>query len=119
VLLFIVAPVLLGQQVIENESRPLAKNAGRVLQLKACWNISDEGGAFFLKYPYQLQIASDGSVFVADAGQFLKFSAEGRFSDSFYLGPGRALLGVRGDDIYVTEKSADDTIVLVKYKIVG
>jgi hypothetical protein len=46
------------------------------------------------------------------------FDIEGRFSDSFYLGPGRTLLGVRGDDIYVTEKSVDDTIVLVKYTIV-
>ena len=45
------------------------------------------------------------------------FSMDGKFLDSFYLGPGRTLLRVEPDHIFVTEKTADETLALVKYKI--
>jgi hypothetical protein len=46
------------------------------------------------------------------------FDENGRFVDSFFVGAGRSLLKVQGDVIFVIEKEEDDSIRLVKYKIV-
>jgi hypothetical protein len=95
---FLAIPIVLvfsllasSQQVIENPEKPLAKNAGRVLDLKEVWRITDEGGQFYFKYPYSLKIAPDGSIFLAELEQFLKFSSEGKFVKNLYKkgqGPG-------------------------------
>ena len=80
-----------AQTIIENSDKPLAKNAGRVLKLQEIWRITDEGGQLFLKYPRDLKVAQDGSIFLADQTQFLKFSAEGKFIKNLYKkgqGPG-------------------------------
>lgn len=80
-----------AQQIIENPEKPLAKNAGRVLELKEVWRITDETGQFYFKIPGQLQIASDGTIFLSDEGQFLRFSSEGKFIANLYHkgeGPG-------------------------------
>src|SRR4030066_326691 len=66
-------------QVIENAAKPKAANAGRILQLTDLWKITDDGGQFFFRHPHSLQVADDGSIFVADADQLLKFSLEGKF----------------------------------------
>jgi WD40 repeat protein len=47
------------------------------------------------------------------------FSIDGKFLDSLYLGPGRDLLKVDPDTIFVSEKNPDETISVVKYKIIG
>jgi hypothetical protein len=88
--LFLVAP-LAAQNIIDNPSKPLAKDAGRVLQLTEAWRITDESGAFYFKYPRNLQIADDGTIFMIDAEQFLKFSPDGTFLKNLYKkgqGPG-------------------------------
>jgi hypothetical protein len=80
-------------QVIENPAKPSAKDAGRVLQLTEVWRISDESGEFYFKYPRELKIADDGTIFLADAEQFLKFSADGKFLGNLYRkgqGPARS-----------------------------
>jgi hypothetical protein len=79
------APVV-AQDIIENPDKPLAKDAGRVLELRDEWVISDEGGDFYFAYPQNLQVADDGSVFVADEKQLLKFSPDGRFIKNLYKG---------------------------------
>jgi hypothetical protein len=83
--------ILLSQQVIENPEKPLAKNAGRVLKLQEVWRINDDSGEFYFKYPSQLQIAADGSIFLSDTEQFLRFSADGKYLKNLYKkgeGPG-------------------------------
>src|SRR4030065_204003 len=75
--------VLIAQEVVENPAKPKAANAGRILQLTEVWKITDDGGEFYFKYPRNLQIAEDGSIFVADAEQLLKFSPEGKFLKNF------------------------------------
>jgi hypothetical protein len=60
-----------AQAIIENPATPLAKNAGRVLKLREVWRITDEGGAFYFKSPHNLQIAKNGSIFIADREQLL------------------------------------------------
>jgi len=80
-----------AQNIIENPARPLAKDGGRVLRLAEVWRITDESGEFYFKYPHDLKIAEDGSIFVADVDQFLKFSAEGEFLKNLFKkgqGPG-------------------------------
>ena len=45
------------------------------------------------------------------------FDKDGRFLDSFYLGPGRTLMAVREDAVYCQEKNEDEAIAIVKYRI--
>jgi hypothetical protein len=99
-----------SQQVIENPEKPLAKNAGRVLELKEIWRIKDESGEFFFKYPYQLQVAGDGSIFLADEGEFLRFTPDGKFIKNLFKkgeGPGEISSGftyfVRGGDLFIRD----------------
>ena len=78
-------------QILENPAKPLAKDGGRVLKLAEEWRITDEAGAFFFKYPYGLQVAGDGSIFLADQKELLHFSSEGRFIKNVFRqgqGPG-------------------------------
>jgi hypothetical protein len=104
------AMTLLSQQIIENPERPMAKNARRVLELKEIWRIKDESGEFFFKYPYQLQVAGDGSIFLADEGEFLRFTPDGKYIKNLFKkgeGPGEISSGftyfVRGDDLFIRD----------------
>ena len=80
-----------AQTVGENPAKPAAKDAGRVLKLTEVWRISDESGEFYFKYPHDLKIAEDGTIFIAEDGQFLKFAPGGKFLKNLYKkgqGPG-------------------------------
>ncbi len=91
ILIWILFVPLMAQEIIENPDKPQARDAGRVLELRDEWVITDESGAFYFKGPYNLQVAEDGSVFIADEKQLLKFSANGRFLKNIYKqgqGPG-------------------------------
>jgi hypothetical protein len=100
-------------QVIENPAKPSAKNAGRVLKLAEALRITDESGEFFFKYPHDLKIAEDGSIFLAEAEQFLKFSADGKFLGNLYRkGQGPGEIGrefdyfVRGHDLFIQDMNS-------------
>ena len=92
--LIVVATVMLfgnPQQVIENAAEPEAKNAGRVLELKEEFRITDEQGDFYFQNPENIKLAPDGSLFLADEEQLLKFSSDGKFLKNLYRtgqGPG-------------------------------
>jgi len=66
-------------QIIENPSEAAAKDAGRLLKLIEVWRINDETGGFFFKRPANFRIADDGSIFIADSDQLLRFSSDGKF----------------------------------------
>ena len=88
---FVGFSALSAQTVIENPATPLARNAGRVLQLEEIWRITDESGEFYLKHPGNLKYAADGSFFLTDEGQFLHFTAEAKFIKNIFKkgqGPG-------------------------------
>jgi hypothetical protein len=68
-----------GQQLIENTNTPLAKNAGRILKLQEIWRINDDGGNYYFRFPKDLGVSADGSVFIADEDELLKFSSEGKY----------------------------------------
>jgi hypothetical protein len=80
-------PLVAGlAQIVENPAKPTAKNAGRVLNLTEVWRITDKGGEFYFQSPRRLQIAFDGTIFVADEKEFLRFSADGKFLKNIYKG---------------------------------
>ena len=110
--LLAVTPIAFGQ-VVENPAKPKAKNAGRTLQLTEVWKIKDDEGGFFFKYPNSLQVADDGSIFVADADQLLKFSPEGTFLKNLYKkgqGPGEIGLYftyyIHGRDLFIQDMNS-------------
>jgi hypothetical protein len=82
VLLLGTVSLLFAQTIIENQDKPAAPNAGRVIALQQVWRITDESGQFYFQIPNQVEIAEDGTVYVADLGELLKFSADGKFIKS-------------------------------------
>jgi hypothetical protein len=69
----------------------LGKNAGRVVELKEVWRIDDTGADYYFKYPRNLKIAPDGSLFYADQDQLLQFDPNGKFLRNYFKkgqGPG-------------------------------
>lgn len=56
-----------------------SENAGRILKLQEVQRLEDGQGDYFFKSPHDIRIAPDGSLFVIDEDQFLKFGADGRF----------------------------------------
>jgi len=98
------------QQIIENPEKPVAKNAGRVLELKEVWRINDAGGEFYFRYPNRLNLAPDGGFFLADRDELLKFSADGKFlRNLFKKGQGPGEIGssftylLAGDELYIKD----------------
>lgn len=88
---FLIVCSVFSQTPIVNPEKPLNKNAGRVLKLKELFRIKDEGADFYFKYPRKLKVAADGSFFVVDENQFLKFSPQGQFVRNLFKagqGPG-------------------------------
>ena len=69
---------LIGQ-IIENPKKPPGPNAGRVVSLKEVQRIGDETGKFFFVQPIGVFAGRDGSVYVQEYQQFLKFDAQGRY----------------------------------------
>jgi len=97
-------------QIIENPARPTAKNAGRALNLTEVWRITDKGSEFYFQSPQRLQIASDGTIFVADEKEFLTFSADGKFLKNIYRGgqgPGEIggtfFHSIQGRDVFIQD----------------
>ena len=99
-----------AQNIIENPAKPLAKDGGRVLKLTEVWRITDETGEFFFKYPQDLRIADDGSIFLREVGQFLRFSADGKFlKDIFQKGQGP---GEMSDSAFQYDLHGQDLLIL-------
>jgi hypothetical protein len=86
-----VALLVYPQQVIENPAEPVAKNAGRVLELKEEFRITDEQGDFYFQNPKNIKLAPDGSLLIVDEDQLLRFSTNGKFLRNLFRkgqGPG-------------------------------
>jgi len=54
-------------------------DAGRSVELIERMRIRDDGQEVVFKYPYQLQIGDDGSVYFANGFEHFKYDAQGRF----------------------------------------
>jgi len=108
--ILILACFSFGQDVIENQGKPANKNAGRVVDLEEVLSIQDTGDEYYFKYPSNLKIAPDGSIFVQDWSSKLlgRFDTDGRFlRDYFREGQGPGELDAVGNYFF-----ADGNIVI-------
>ncbi len=90
-IVFLIPAWISAQNVIKNPDQPDDARAGRVLQLTKELTVSDEQGGYYFKSPKNIQIAPDGSIFLLDEDQFLKFDADGKFQANLFRkgqGPG-------------------------------
>jgi len=94
-----------GQTVVKNPKQPSNPKAGRTIKLIEQMRIRDDGKDIVFKYPYQLQVGDDGSVYFANGFEHFKYDAQGRFVYKIVKqgqGPGesmeatRALLATEG-----------------------
>jgi hypothetical protein len=97
---------VLAQDIIENPEMPQSKNAGRVLQLEEEFRITDDGGDFFFKSPWEIKVDRNGYIYVREKDKLLKFDKEGKFIKNilkFGEGPGEvtelASFNFCGDEI--------------------
>lgn len=94
-----------AQQVIENPAKPPSSNAGRVVALREVARITDETGKFLFVQPFAVFTGHDGSVYVQESKQLLKFDAQGRFVKNLLKrGQGPGELDDNLTDIVVREK---------------
>lgn len=80
-----------SQEIIQNPRKPLSSDAGRILEVEEAFRITDESGEFFFKWASRLQVAEDGSIFLTDESQFLKFTPDGKYLKNIFIkgqGPG-------------------------------
>jgi len=104
-LVMLSAAVVSFPQVIENPKSPPAPNAGRVVPLKEVARITDEKGKFFFVQPLAVFTGHDGSVYVQEYKQLLKFDAQGRFVKNLLKrGQGPGELDDNLTDVVVREK---------------
>lgn len=86
--------VLNCQKMIINQDKPANPNSGRVILPQKVMGISGDSDDFFFKNPDTIKIGADGSIFLSDDNQILKFAPEGRFLLNYYKsgqGPGEAI----------------------------
>lgn len=112
---------------VENTSIPLNKNAGRIVQLKEMMRFSDapeSPEAYFFKYPRSVKVAPDGSFFVADREQLLRFDSTGKFEKNFYRhgqGPGEMLYLSnytfnRNDNTIILHDNGQNKVIIMDMK---
>ena len=80
-----------GQSTIENPEKPLNPKAGRIVKLNEILRIDDIGDPYYFRFPRNLRVDSNGSIFVQDDKQVLRFSPEGKFIRNYIKtgqGPG-------------------------------
>ncbi|MCU0287208.1 MAG: 6-bladed beta-propeller [Acidobacteria bacterium] len=79
VLIALSTGINLHAQVVSNPGKPAALKAGRVAKVTEVLRIRDDGKNFFFKFPSIIKVAADGTIFVADKDQLLRFDKEGKF----------------------------------------
>lgn len=88
---FVIVLPFFAQTVVENPEKPLNEEAGRILELREVLRITDEAGDFYFQYPRFLKVAPDGTLFLYDQEELLRFDRNGKFLHNYYKkgqGPG-------------------------------
>lgn len=73
-----------GSNVIKNPAKPISSNHGRAIIAKKAITITDEDKGYYFKKPYNIKIAPNGSIFVMDKDQLLKFTPAGKFVKNLF-----------------------------------
>lgn len=122
-----------GRENIENPGKPQSKDSGRMVVLEEAMVIRDTGENFYFKYPRNLKVAPDGSLFVQDQEQFIQFGPDGKFVRNLFKmgqGPGEMQSAgnyfFEGEHIVVHEQRSDkilcfdfDGKLITDFKIQG
>jgi 6-bladed beta-propeller len=104
-LLLLAAAAVSFPQVIENPKSPPGPKAGRVVSLKEVARITDEKGKFLFVQPFAVFTGHDGSVYVQEFKQLLKFDAQGKFVKNLLKrGQGPGELDDNLTDVIVRDK---------------
>jgi len=104
-LVLLAAAAVSFPQVIENPKNPPNPKAGRVVPLKEVARITDEKGKFLFVQPFNVLTGHDGSVYVQEYNQFLKFDAQGKFVKNLLKrGQGPGELDDNLTDVIVRDK---------------
>lgn len=107
--IFTLSWLVSAQQIIENPDKPASKSAGRIVKLNEVLRIKDEGKEFFLKLPWGIDVADDGSIFVKDMDKLYKFNPNGKFEKNVIRrgqGPGEITREIE------SFTAMDDTLIL-------
>jgi hypothetical protein len=106
-----------GAEVVVNPAVPLHKDPGRVLKVREKLRIRDTGGKFFFKYPEHPEIGPDGSTFLMDQDQLLRFSPAGSFLGNLVKpgqGPGEIeslnRFLIEGDAVYAADGATNKVV---------
>lgn len=81
----------LGQESVTLPAKPANPGAGRVLELREVFRVSDAQGGFYFKRPGILQPVPDGGLLIVDEDELLRFDAAGKFVVNMFRpgqGPG-------------------------------
>lgn len=82
--IFFFSPCIKAAEVIKNSAIPLNNNAGRLINLEEIIRIKDNGSDYYFKFPVNVKTSKDGSIFVEDERQLLKFDASGEYIRNFF-----------------------------------
>lgn len=111
-----------GTRINANEPEsPVREDKGRILNLKEEMRIEDGQEDYYFKSPRGIEIGPDGSIFVLDDEQSLKFGPDGRFIKNLYKkgqGPGEfeSISGlVITDDMLIVLQLQPDKFVLMTH----
>ena len=103
--------------IVENSEKPLHPKAGRIIVLEEIMRFEDVTEDYYFKYPHTFKIAPDGSIFLMDEKQLLRFDGEGRFLHNYFKpgqGPGE-MQRIRGycfhDQMLVAHNSRPHKII--------
>lgn len=106
-----------GVEIVASPAVPRHKNPGRILKLREKLRIQEIGDEFFFKRPEHPEIGPDGSIFLMDEGQLLRFSPEGRFRGNLVkLGQGPGEIEslncylVEGDAVYAADGGTNKVV---------
>ncbi len=109
-----------SQQEVKNPSKPASPNSGRAYTLTEVLRIADDGERFYFKNPRNLQVDSEGNVFLLARDQFLKFNSKGEFVANFLKtgqGPGELVnvtdyILLKNGDIMLQDHAPNKVVTL-------
>lgn len=119
---FFLISIVMVCGILINASEPEfagSEDRGRILNLKEELRIEDGQGDYYFKSPHGIEIGPDGSIFLLDDEQFLKFGPDGRFIKNLYKkgqGPGEferiSDLVITDDELIVLQRQPDKLVLM-------
>lgn len=112
--------LLNGQESKINQFEPANKKAGRQVKLEKVMTITDKQGGFYFRMPRRMQVTSDGSIFIMELNQMLRFDRNGKLLNNYHRkgeGPGEFVMissFLVKDDVLIVFSSMPNKIMWFK-----